>query len=69
MNWLLIQGLEKHGFSELANELSIETTRLVLENGFYEYFDPHTGEGCGSDNFSWTAALIIDLINNLQKYA
>jgi hypothetical protein len=40
MNWLIIQGLELHGFGELANELSIETARLVLENGFYEYFDP-----------------------------
>jgi hypothetical protein len=33
MNWLIIQGLELHGFGEL-------TARLVLENGFYEYFDP-----------------------------
>ncbi|UCH66137.1 MAG: hypothetical protein JSW63_03115 [Ignavibacterium sp.] len=66
MNWLLIQGLEKHGFSELVTELSNETIRLVLESGFYEYFDPIIGEGCGSDNFSWTAALIIDLINKHQ---
>ena len=66
MNWLIIQGLNKHGFIEFAKELSIETIRLVSESGFYEYFDPYTGVGCGSDNFSWTAALIIDLITNLQ---
>jgi hypothetical protein len=67
MNWLIIQGLEKHGFNELATDLSVETIRLVSEIGFYEYFDPLTSEGCGSDNFSWSAALIIDLITNLQK--
>ena len=67
MNWLIIQGLKKHGFTELSIDLAVETIRLVSESGFYEYFDPLTGEGCGSDNFSWTAALIIDLITNLQK--
>ena len=66
MNWLIIQGLEKHEFNELAIDLSNETIRLILKSGFYEYFDPLTGEGCGSDNFSWTAALIIDIITKLQ---
>ena len=67
MNWLIIQGLEKHEFNELAIDLSFETIRLISESGFYEYFDPLTGEGCGSQNFSWTAALIIDIITKLQK--
>ena len=66
MNWLIIQGLLLHEMDELANELSFETIRLVSENGFYEYFDPLTGQGCGSENFSWTAALIIDIIVKLQ---
>ena len=69
MNWLIIQGLEKHGFNELATDLSVETIRLVSEIGFYEYFDPLISEGCGSDNFSWSAALIIDLITKLQKWS
>ncbi len=67
MNWLIIQGLEKHGLNELAIDLSFETIRLISESGFYEYYDPHTGEGCGAENFSWTAALIIDIITKLQK--
>jgi hypothetical protein len=26
-----------------------------------EYFDPTTGDGLGSQSFSWTAALAIDM--------
>jgi mannosylglycerate hydrolase len=34
----------------------------VSERGFSEYFDPLTGTGHGSDFFSWTAALLIDVL-------
>ena len=39
-----------------------KTISLIRDHGFYEYFNPLTGVGCGSDQFSWTAALLIDLI-------
>lgn len=45
-----------------ALRLMEKTIEIVQKNGFFEYFHPVTGEGHGSDNFSWTAALIIDLI-------
>ena len=32
------------------------------EEGFREYFDPITGAGYGSTLFSWTAALLIDVL-------
>ncbi len=38
---------------------SIELAGL---NGFFEYFDPFSGAGYGSPDFSWTAALVIDFI-------
>ncbi|MGD0898291.1 MAG: hypothetical protein ABR915_10685 [Thermoguttaceae bacterium] len=28
----------------------------------YEYYNPHTGDGLGSKNYGWTAALYIDLV-------
>jgi hypothetical protein len=34
----------------------------VAEHGFREYFNPTTGEGLGGQNFSWTAAAVIDMI-------
>ena len=27
-----------------------------------EYFDPLTGDGLGADEFSWTAAAVIDIL-------
>ncbi len=64
MNWMIIRGLEIYGAVDLASRLAGETLELVEQNGFYEYFNPETGEGLGSDSFSWTAALVIDLIES-----
>jgi hypothetical protein len=35
---------------------------LCSNKGFFEYFDPLTGSGHGSDLFSWTAALFLDVV-------
>jgi len=35
---------------------------LVAGAGFAEYFDPLTGEARGAGRFSWTAALVLDLL-------
>ena len=62
INWLLIDGLKRYGFVKEAENLAIQTIELVKKSGFYEYFNPITGQPAGVKNFSWTAALIIDLI-------
>ena len=36
--------------------------QLPIRFGFHEYFDSQTGQGYGSANFSWTAALFLDLV-------
>jgi len=61
MNWFLIRGLERYGFADLANAIRADTLALIERSGFHEYFDPRTGEGDGTDMFSWSAALVIDL--------
>jgi hypothetical protein len=38
------------------------TLELMREHGCYEYFDPIDGSPHGADNFSWSAALAIDLL-------
>jgi hypothetical protein len=35
---------------------------LVRQHGFFEYFNPQTGQGHGTDKFSWTAALLLDVL-------
>jgi hypothetical protein len=61
-NWLVSRGLRQHGRTELADGIDDATLALVARSGFREYFDPDTGEGYGSDDFSWTAALVLDLL-------
>ena len=63
MNWLIIDGLKRYGFNDHAEALRESTLELVDKSGSYEYFDAITGEPSGIDNFSWTAALTIDLLN------
>jgi hypothetical protein len=61
-NWLIIDGLKRYGFTEHAAALKESTLEMVDKSGCYEYFDPLTGEPAGAANFSWTAALTIDLL-------
>ena len=62
INWLVIDGLKRYGFHDFAEALRESTLEMVEKAGCYEYFDPLTGEPAGAANFSWTAALTIDLL-------
>jgi neutral trehalase len=62
-NWFIIQGLRRYGFTPEANTLRTRTLDLVTKSGFREYFNPLTGEGLGADQFSWSAALTLDLLD------
>jgi hypothetical protein len=62
VNWLLVEGLVRAGLGPAAGRLAARTIEMVARAGFFEYFDPLTGEGLGSDEFGWTAALVIDLM-------
>ncbi len=60
-NWAIVQGLAECGEVDLADDLRARTLDLVARAGCSEYFSPLTGEGYGADEFSWTAALAVDL--------
>ncbi len=62
-NWMIIEGLRQYGFHDHAKALTENTLAMVEKSGFAEYFNPENGEPLGADNFSWTAALVIDLIH------
>jgi hypothetical protein len=62
INWLLRRGMQLHGFLGAAEDLRMAMMRLVLRSGHFEYFHPVTGEGIGAADFSWTAALSLDLL-------
>lgn len=62
-NWLIIEGLRQYGYHDHADALAETTIEMVRQSGFAEYFDPVTAEPLGAQNFSWTAALVLDLLN------
>lgn len=70
MNWFLYYGLLDYGYDELANKIKFDSLELISKAGFYEYFNPnkevyeYENGGYGGSDFSWTAALYLDLINN-----
>jgi len=68
LNWMLFNGLNNYGYTNIAERVKQDTISLIKYNGFYEYFDSrkemHTNgkAGYGGNNFSWSAALLIDLL-------
>ena len=59
-NWFLAHGLRQHGYTDLADHIGQTSRELVVQHGFNEFFDPHTGVPVGANRFGW-ATLVIDL--------
>ena len=66
VNWFLIRGLERCGFAAEADELRRLTLALVSQSGFVEYYEPTTGAPLGTREFSWSAALTLDLMRDVR---
>jgi len=62
MNWFIWKGFRECQMLEAAGEMKGGMLALISEQGFWEYYSPRTGKGLGAENFSWSAALIIDLL-------
>jgi hypothetical protein len=67
MNWLIIDGLRRYGYRHHADALVESSLELIGKHGFYEYFDPLSGEALGATDFSWTAALALDWLKRTPK--
>jgi hypothetical protein len=63
-NWLMIDGLKRYGFHREADLITEKTLELVNLHGPYEYFSALHGNPLGAADFSWTAALTIDLLES-----
>jgi glycogen debranching enzyme len=64
VNYLLIEGLERSGYLELARDLRQRTLQMVMgANDIYEYYHPETGAmgPKAASIYGWSAALFIDL--------
>jgi len=67
INWMLYLGLLRYDFHKEAEILRDNSIELIDKFGFHEYFDARKNiqeNGYGTDNFSWSAALYLELKNS-----
>ncbi|WP_375241334.1 trehalase family glycosidase [Polaribacter sp.] len=70
LNWMLFYGLKNYGYNDISERVKQDTISIVEKNGFYEYFDSRKEmhidgkAGYGGGDFSWSAALLLDMLNN-----
>lgn len=57
MNYMTALGLAEQGHPEMAAKLQGDLCRAIEKSGFWECFNPLTGDGCVGNHFSWTAAV------------
>ncbi|MBI2954791.1 MAG: hypothetical protein HYY30_10795 [Chloroflexi bacterium] len=62
-NWFIARGLRLHGRDDIADELVSRTVKMVLKSGFWEFYNPFTGEGLGAPNFGWST-LAVDMADS-----
>jgi hypothetical protein len=63
INWVVHAGLRRYGFTDEAREIRAALLELVRREGFWEHYNATTGRGQGTEEVSWTAALVLDLLN------
>lgn len=61
MSWMLAIGLAEYGYRDEAREMTRRVVRMVLESGFFEFYDSRNGEGRRIRDFCWPA-LALDMV-------
>lgn len=67
MSWLLWWAWSRIGEDVIADNLRDASLDQVATVGFSEYMHPFTGEALGSDDQSWTAAVVLDWLANAES--
>jgi hypothetical protein len=65
--WLIHRGLVQLGEHDLAGTVRADVLDLAAATRFAEYVEPFTGAARGARDFSWTAALALDLESDDQR--
>ena len=58
---MIEKGLNEMGYDKLAQRIADDSKKLVNTAGMAEYFDPIEGSPLGGANFSWTAAIYLEM--------
>lgn len=67
INYMICDGLINAGLQDLADKIEEHSLGLINTSGFAEYYDPITGEPCGGEHFTWTAAMVIEFLSSTKS--
>ena len=62
VNYMIADGLRIAGQTAIADRIDADCLRLIEKSGFAEYYGPINAEPCGGDAFTWTAAMVIEIL-------
>jgi len=62
VNHMLADGLTRSGRTDVAEEIVADSLGLIRTSGFAEYYDPRDGAALGGRHFTWTAAMVMELL-------
>ena len=62
INYMIADGLQEAGCNDVAEAINNGSLALIGRGGFAEYYDPSTGEPCGGNQFTWTAAMVLEIL-------
>lgn len=62
VNYMIADGLGLAGEAEMAARIKQDCLELIHKSGFAEYYGPIHGEPCGGGSFTWTAAMVIEIL-------
>ncbi len=65
--FLAITGLDKCGFTDLANTIAERYCELCKESGFAENYNAQTGEPLRDKAYTWTSSVFLILADRLNK--
>jgi hypothetical protein len=69
VNWVVYRGLRRYGYDDRAAQIRAGMLGLARSEGFWEHYNPLTARGQGGTQFTWTAALTLDLLAAEQPAA
>ena len=75
INYMIADGLRQAGRHNMVDRIiedslhQKERVQLIEKSGFAEYFDPIDifRTACGGNSFSWTAAIVLEFMQNKRK--
>ncbi len=69
VNYMISDGLRLGGQPHIADRIDQSSLELIEKSGFAEYYDPATAEPCGGTTFTWTAAMVIEILAGSDRAA